>query len=105
MKYYKIVLILAIFTVSSALGLAQSTTQISLNSGWNIVSAPYYDFNINYTGCNIKAVYHYNPYRGVYQKSDTLGKLYPGIGYWVYSGNNCTLFFSGELNTTISEIG
>ncbi|MBI5332349.1 MAG: hypothetical protein HZB65_02155 [Candidatus Aenigmarchaeota archaeon] len=92
--------------------LIADTTTVSLNKGWNLVSAPHSDFaiakpeNSNGADCDmqtIKLIYHYDSEAGKYIKIDSFEKITPGQGYWVYSPEQCEIEFSGNEFTEINN--
>ncbi|GEM_PF-5799397 len=80
-------------------------TTIKIYKGWNLVSSPYKDFSSTYKGCEIKTIYHYNSLKKTYEKFQNIEDIIPGIGYWIYSGSDCDIVFSGQENVLLSDLG
>ncbi|MFH0836831.1 MAG: hypothetical protein V1870_01755 [Candidatus Aenigmatarchaeota archaeon] len=107
----KIFVVLLVMVLFCGIGysLIADTTDVSVYSGWNLISPPYTNFTIvnsgvdsepadagsYYNDCNISVIYYYNTTTGRYTKISALENMTAGLGYWVYSKDNCTIEFSG----------
>ena len=105
-----------------ALGKPMLTINVSLKSGWNLISAPLnlttWELGqesvvgdpLNVTPRNsLTSIYRYNTTSGLFEKcdhfdnwgwwqatgSENFTKLEPGSGYWVMAKNDCNLTFTG----------
>ncbi len=76
---------------------AGTTRQIdlSLQAGWNLISAPFNNAAYTVPPDSIVAIYGYNSSVGGYETVSRIESLVPGRAYWIASGRNCTITVTG----------
>jgi hypothetical protein len=75
-------------------GKVTSTTQISLKTGWNLISYPsLIDRTVNDALSSIagkyNVVYYYDTIKDREVKLTDSDYMHPGLGYWIHARENC----------------
>jgi len=83
---------------SYSIAITAGTTRqmdLSLQAGWNLVSAPFNNAAYTVPPDSIVAIYGYNSSAKGYETVPRIESLVPGRAYWIASGRNCTITVTG----------
>jgi len=83
---------------SYSIAITAGTTRqmdLSLQAGWNLVSAPFNNAAYTVPPDSIVAIYGYNSSAKGYETVPRIESLVPGRAYWIASGRNCAITVTG----------